>query len=813
MNARPARIVRTGVLAAAAGVVTMATGAPAYAADGADQNVDVVNTETVQVYTSPAGDVQSRRVYEQLALTGNGKVDLTNPISSDGVRNLDGFWGSDVKGADQVVHTTVDGEKKYRSVSDYERKLPLDVSVAYRLDGKDVKPGDIVGESGHLEVKYTVRNVTGTPRQLTFPDGKGGTVTKTVDVPVPMVGSLSTVAPTGFTDVRSEQANMAGDGEGGTQLSYTMTLFPPIGSTTAEFGYSANIHDGVVPRAEVSAVPVNPLASPTFKSAAGSYKGGADTGVELASGAGKIDANLLKLRDGASTLLAGLIKLRAGADQLNGGLSGVAAPGADKLANGAGDLSAGLGKLDGGAGKLANGAGRLDDGVLQLAQGSASLDLAFNNPNGVDLVKGSAALVSGLTLIQQGLDSLDGQLPQARDGLQQLGAAVDAIVAALGDETNPQSLIGGMKQINDGLGAAKTGATQVQGGAGQLAAGLPAAKAGVDQVRSGLGSAGGKLDALSAAISSAKGTAGCTGDPVCAGTLAQVLSQIPDFKTQLAQASGGLGDVSTGLGTAVAGAGALQSGANQLAGGISSLQGGSGQVLAGLQSMKGQVQGQMVPGVDALVEGLTAAVVGVGQLNAGGTAALNGAQDLHLGIDKTGNGAHRLHNGLGDAKSGSGRVADGADRLADGAGDAADGSDQIAGGADKLADGLGDAADGSGKLHDGLSSAAGGTPKLVHGAQRLSDEGTKKLAEAGTSTAQSYGQLYATMVAGSKRAQHEDMAFGAPKDALGLTAYNYVINGDDGETGRNLARGLAGVALLGAGAGVFALRRRLSLAA
>ena len=97
----------------------------------------------------------------------------------------------------------------------------------------------------------------------------------------------------------------------------------------------------------------------------------------------------------------------------------------------------------------------------------------------------------------------------------------------------------------------------------------------------------------------------------------------------------------------------------------------------------------------------------------------------------------------------------------------------------------------------------------MDGAQRLSDEGTSKLVEAGEDTAQSYGELYATMEAGSERAQTENMAYGAPQDAIGLTAYSFVIEGENGEGGRNLARGLAGLAVLGAGAGAFALRRRL----
>jgi putative membrane protein len=192
---------------------------------------------------------------------------------------------------------------------------------------------------------------------------------------------------------------------------------------------------------------------------------------------------------------------------------------------------------------------------------------------------------------------------------------------------------------------------------------------------------------------------------------------------------------------------------------------------------------------------------GVDLLSAGGGDLIDG-----LGLLSDGSG--QLANGTGDLSDGLGKLDDGAGQLADGSTTAADGSNQVAAGADKLAKGLGDAANGSGQIADGLTTAAGGAPKLVDGAQKLSDQGTKKLIAAGTSTAQSYGELYSTMTAGAQRAQTEDMAYGAPKDAVGLTAYSYIIKGDDGEGSRNLARGLGGLAILGAGGAVFALRRR-----
>lgn len=915
-------------MTAATALIGAMTSLPAAAADG---DVQVVNSETVQIYTSATGEVESKRIYEQLALTGTGKVDLSNPIATDGLRNLDGFGGFDLEDGNQVVNVEVDGEERLRTVSDYEGDLPLNVSVEYRLNDELVDPSDVVGEDGKLEVKYTVENVTGQEQEVSIPDGSGGTITKTVSVPIPMVGSLTTVAPSNFTEVESAAANMAGDGKGGTKLSFTMTLFPPIGSDTAEFGYTANITDGVVPRSSISALPVNPLESPTFASAATSYQGGADTGIELADGAGEIDSNLLKLRDGAGELLAGLIQLRDGAQQLEAGLAGEASPGANRLAAGADELNDGLGELSSGsqrlaagageasaggskvrdgAGRLADGAKRASDGSDELAAGtttaaqggkrladglgelragagdlSTGLDAAkagsralaegFNSSTGdPDFVTGSQALVAGLQQISGGLQqlaSVDG-LPKAQAGAQALLAGVNQILVQIGTSDEDGTLIGGLADLEAALSGPLTGgAQQIGEGAGQLASGLPTAKGGVDQVKNGLDSAlapGGDLDLLVSGLNQVKVTAGCSSDPVCVGTVDALIGGVngPDgTRSKLDQASGGLGQVSTGLVAAITGAGALEAGAGELEAGLGEAADGAGDLEAGAEALRTALVSQVRPGLEQLVNGLTAAVGGVAALSTGAGQAVAGAESLSEKLGIAGDGAGRLADGLVIASDGSVRLAkgaadasaggselsgglqrlsagaeelstglgvlaagseelssgtmtlgegllalaDGSGELADGAGRASDGSSQVADGANQLADGLVDAADGSGQLAGGLEEAAGGAPALENGAQRLSDEGTKKLVEAGESTAQTYGELYAVIEAGAERAQGEKMVFGAPEGAIGLAAYSYEIKGEDGEGSRNLARGVGGLALLGLAGGAFAFRRRL----
>ena len=486
-------------------------------------------------------------------------------------------------------------------------------------------------------------------------------MTKTVDVPIPMVGSLSLVAPSSFTNVRSQQANIAGDGKGGTKLSFTMTLFPPIGSTTAVFGYTADVKDGVVPRAEISALPVNPLDSPTFKTAADSYQGGADTGAELTDGAGQIDTNLLKLRDGAGDLLAGLIKLRDGADQLNAGLAGEAAPGAAKLAAGrrparhrprpaqlrrqaarrrhgsAGVRSrrahAGPRSCGAGAGKLADGA----DTLRRHPAGGGRRQRAVRRHPAARRRREEAV---GRRHDRRRVHEAD----RRRAGRPAVGSAAargrregsaDVVAEPAGDEPAVPGLLGALKSISDGIGTTADAPTAgtILGGLNGIQYGMRypgttdcstanptkcGAADAVDYIKNQFAAvlAGGAADTgslanLKATIQSIKGTPDCgpvcqaTTDAIAAGIEAALRGQLTTARDGLARVSGGIDQ--NLLGPIVSGdptKGAL----NQLRAGLS--RGDSQQCLAQANSC-GIKQGAdflRFYGVPALVDGIGASV-------------------------------------------------------------------------------------------------------------------------------------------------------------------------------------------------------------
>ena len=487
---------RTFLLAGAATsavLLSLSSAAPAMAAS----DVLVVDRETVQVYMTPTGEVKVARVYDQVTATGQGTVTIKNPVGTDGLRNLDGLQDPDVVNGNVVKRITVDGEERARTVSSFpEEDLPVTITPTYTLDGETYDdPEDLVGKSGKLEVTYKVENVTSEPTTVTVTDGFGNEVEKQVDVPMPLVGSLVTLLPKEFYSVQSDQATASADGRGATRLTFTMTLLPPVGSAVAEFGYTAQVQDAIIPKATVSIAVVQPLKNPSLSTAAASYQGGAETGATLTAGAEQIDSNLLKLRDGAGDLLTGLIQLRDGSQQLNAGLAGEAAPGAARLADGAGQAAAGANELATGLQAAESGSAELADGVGQIADGNRKLANGFNSPKGnPDLVSGSQDLASGLGLISNGLATLAGVegLPQAQATALALRDGVDKILAGLGSPTQQNTILNGLAQLSAGNTQLSNGVKQLQTGADQLAsptAGLPAAKGGVDQVKSGLDAA------------------------------------------------------------------------------------------------------------------------------------------------------------------------------------------------------------------------------------------------------------------------------------------------------------------------------------
>jgi len=827
------------VCTALSGTLALALAVPAGAATSGAPTV--FNTETVSAQLSPNGSVDTARLFNQLVVTGDGTATIADPTSSKGLRALDGFSGPEVRDDMARYDIDVSGSEERRTVADFPKdRLPVTVEAEYRLDGVQVSAADLVGKSGELEVRYTVENVTGEPTEISFIDFQGKTVNKTVDVVTPYVGQLTTTLPASFRELRSNRADIAGDGRGGHQVAFTMALFTPIGANQHVLSYTAQVTDAELPPAHIQLVPVEPERKPELAFGQRGFEEGAASAATLAGGAGQVDAGLLALQAGASKLLGGLTQLRDGANQLNAGLEDTAVPGANKLADGldqldtgAGSLSNGLGELstgatslragllradagatqlsggldqlDTGAGSLANGLGdartgaqSLSSGLGQLDDGAGTLSAGLGElrekaaPLGqgtADLATGAAALAAGISQIQDGVDALPTSI-QENPGFKQLKTGLQRIAAGIGehDDTEPTTLLGGLNALGFGL----------RGPAGRTEGKDPSPRCdttpeskqeacgvadGIELVQEGLDEAAKTPnDGLEGVVQDAITAYRAVGCPPAPDGASPVPGVLPPNFPGLPPACAATSKVAFGL--------ALPAGISR--------DNPDGGVLAQTRASKANLQvaadnleelfeavdKAILPGLKAIKGQLSGDVNANGEIDTYKDATRNevpgikeGQFAISAGIDTLVQGiSTNISTALGTAEAGANRLAVGTEQLAGSAPSLLAGIGQLDAGGSRLAAGLDSASTGSRRLATGLVAADTGAQRLAAGIGDASEGGSSLAVGLGTASTGS-GKLAAGLVSADS---------GGQRLATGLT--------DAANGGQRLADGLVSAA-------------------
>jgi putative membrane protein len=453
----------------------------------------ITHRQSVRVEMDPTGDIDSARVFTQLTVQGSGQVEVTLPDQATrSLRNLDGFGRPQIDSG-QVVHTldaSPDGTHA-RTVATHEGDLPIELSVAYRLDGQDIAPRDLVGRSGELEVSFTARNTTAVPVEVEYRDGRNVRQRETIDVSVPFVGSISMDLDRRFVDVSAPGASVAGNGRGDTFVSWSMVLFSPVGSEEQTVTYTAQVTDAIVPGVVAQFLPVDSGSFTSLASVQETFGGVADGLRDLTGGALQIDSNLTTLAVGSSQLLIGVGRLSRGASDLAEGLNETAVPGAAQLADGTGQardgsqqLAAGALTAQSGSQELAAGMGTARAGGQELAAGLGQLSSGAG-----DLSAGLGQARAGSTQLSSGLGQLAAGSQELNEGGSELAAGADEV------DANMALIAAGAADLQAGAAAVLAGLEQLQSavnaptGTPALIAGATALRAGADGLISGIGSA------------------------------------------------------------------------------------------------------------------------------------------------------------------------------------------------------------------------------------------------------------------------------------------------------------------------------------
>lgn len=437
------KIKRSLTTSLAVGMSVMMGAVPVYAAGSTDTQ-DVYKEETVYVNADATGNSDEVTVSDWLKNSGSVSGNLTDESILKEIKNVKGDETFTENG-DQLTWNTAGEDIYYQGTTDKE--LPVSVKLTYFLDGKEVKPDELKGKSGHLKIQVQYTN---NEKKTVTVDGKEE------EVYTPFVMMTGMILPNEtFSNVTIDNGKVISDGSRNIVVGFGMPGLKDSLDLDEETTKEAEDKGVTIPENfEMEADVTDFTMSSTFTvaltdllddmdmdniidvdSLKDSLNELEDAALELVSGSGT-------LADGASTLADGVSSYTAGADELNAGIqkylgsNGELNGSVTEYVNGVGKVVKGVKDYTSGTNALANGVTSYVVGEQKIAAGAAQL----------------SQLSKGLEQVQTAVDTLS----KAADGK---GEATDDLVIAA------NQLAAGTKQLQAVLGSEGVTAllTQVNG--------------------------------------------------------------------------------------------------------------------------------------------------------------------------------------------------------------------------------------------------------------------------------------------------------------------------------------------------------------
>lgn len=437
------KIKRSLTTSLAVGMSVMLGAVPVYAAGSTDTQ-DVYKEETVYVNADATGNSDEVTVSDWLKNSGSVSGNLTDESILKEIKNVKGDETFTENG-DQLTWNTAGEDIYYQGTTDKE--LPVSVKLTYFLDGKEVKPDELKGKSGHLKIRVQYTN---NEKKTVTVDGKEE------EVYTPFVMMTGMILPNEtFSNVTIDNGKVISDGSRNIVVGFGMPGLKDSLDLDEETTKEAEDKGVTIPENfEMEADVTDFTMSSTFTvaltdllddmdmdnsmdvdSLKDSLNELEDAALELVSGSGTLAESVSTLADGVSSYTAGADELNAGIQKYlgsNGELNGSVT----EYVNGVGTVVKGVKDYTSGTNALANGVITYVAGEKKIAAGAAQL----------------SQLSKGLEQVQTAVDTLS----KAADGK---GEATDDLVIAA------NQLAAGTKQLQSVLGSEEVTAllTQVNG--------------------------------------------------------------------------------------------------------------------------------------------------------------------------------------------------------------------------------------------------------------------------------------------------------------------------------------------------------------
>lgn len=366
----------------AVGMSVMMGVTPAFAANGTS-NSEVYKEETVYVNAKASGKTDKVTVSNWLKNSGSVSGDLEDESTLSDIKNVKGDekYTSD---GDKLTWATDGEDIYYQGTTD--KKLPVSVKLNYYLDGKQMKPSELKGKSGHLKITVDYKN---NEKQNVSLDGKD------TEVYTPFVMMTGMILPNEtFSNVTIDNGKIISDGNKNIVVGFGMPGLKDSLNLSSEESDKVTIPESLSIEADVTdftmsstyTVALSDLlddmnmddiadvddlqtALDDLEDAALQLVSGSDT---LADGAGTLADGVNTYTEGVDTLNAGIQKYLGSNGELSGSVTEYV-NGVNKVVKGVQDYTDGVNTLADGVSSYVDGEKQLAEGASQLTQLSTGL--------------------------------------------------------------------------------------------------------------------------------------------------------------------------------------------------------------------------------------------------------------------------------------------------------------------------------------------------------------------------------------------------------------------------------------------------------
>ncbi|MBO4389351.1 MAG: hypothetical protein J5825_00665 [Lachnospiraceae bacterium] len=631
--------------------------------------------ETVYVFTDANGEQKNVLVNEKLNNPDCGET-IDDETTLSHLVNLTGDEDYTSEDGDTIRWNAEGNEIIYQG--DTDQTPPVSIKATYYLDGEEIRPQDLAGKSGHVNMKFDYTN--NEVREVETADGK-----KTMYVPFTAVTGML-LSGDKFSDIEVTNGKVTEVGDNymvagivlpGMQDSLSdkledldITLDIP-----SDFEVSADVTDFsldmivTVVTADLAAdINLGDIDTSSLEGKMEELQSATDQLADgtsgLSEGTGKLDENMPALVNGATELETGANQLKDGADQMKNGVKAYT-DGVAKAADGAGQISEGAEKLDTSLGALNRSMKEtVVPGVSSLAEGADALSEGVNlfvAETGKGLEAGKAGAVAtanaklaaaeeltaalGYTVTMENIDATIEALEAKRNQLQAELTLSDeeALQHAVAAGVKQQLLAAGMEEGTESYTTAFSGAVTGQltllnsagaeaqktatiaayrGAVSEQAKNLPVLDSTIEQLKEARASVNGAQAALDQVKSTLEGnedvkklTEGANALAAGADSLKQGIGTYDEQELNAVIQSGN-NTVCSALYQLENGADTLSRGTDELSKGLNTLKENSAALNSGATSLSDGTT-KLAEGTTKLKDATTTLSEGVGELNAG----------------------------------------------------------------------------------------------------------------------------------------------------------------------------------------------------